>query len=1430
MEPAKKIRTEFIQGPYLKLQEFCDMDQLYKLLDNWSKSSGMSAVIVDTEGNRTSDSFGMTDFCRMIHASENGRARCEATWKSNKEGIYVCPVGFCDFSIPIVLPDGQVLGKVLAGQALSISQNEDEIMKTTTQLGIDKAVVKDILAHVHKKTETEMEGAYELLKEMLNFFIEKSYSIWKTNNELKTAPAKKDRVLSQITQIMYSYNLTVDLETQTYSLITGTGMERTVAEYKRHSHQSELNAFQNSIIHPAYVSRFNALLDFESARNNPLENGYRGTLEYPVLYPGDDEYEWHEINVFIDTEEDGTRVANILGRDITEAHNAQEKREKELRAAAAKNQILSELTKMLYSYNLTLNLRTGKYSMIIGTGMTQFMEIFKSTDDYTTAYNQKILYLDPENVAQFAALASLEALRARSSANGFIGNLEYGAITDYGEEWHEINVFISTDEAGEPIANILGRDITDIHKRQEQREIQQKAAMARDQLLSGVTKMLYGYNLTVNLETWKYSLITGTGMDKVLETMQQNDDYVLLYAKLSRNIAPEDQEKLEKLIGIHALREKMNATGFAGTLSCRVISGGASEWHEVNLFMGTNEDGVTVANILGRDITEAHEQQEAKERELRASAAKDQILSDITKTLYSYNATVNLNTGKYSLIVGTGMEEIIRHFSRTDDYETACGYLLEKALPEYPEEMNRRFSLKALREQQNLRGHIGQIEYAAVTENGVGWYEVNAFMGVDESGTPTANILGRDITETHQAQERRENELKAVAAKDQILSDITKTLYSYNLTLNLISGKYSLIVGTGMEDFVKIFESTDDYETAYQKKIQYVTDEYIETFGKFSSLSSLRERKNETGYIGNLEYSAKTEKGIEWHEINIFLGTDEKGDPIANILGRDITEAHEQQEIKERELRASTARDQLLSGITKMLYSYNMTVNVNTGRYTLITGTGLDDTVARMESTDQYEDIYQSFLRAVDPEYRQRGVELLSLDSYRGKQDKTGYLDTEEFPMHYSDRLEWHEINVFAGYDENGESIINILGRDVTEAHDKADTKAQLEIANAANAAKSAFLFNMSHDIRTPMNAIIGFTELLEKHLDDKELSRSYIKKIQTSNDFLLSLINNVLEMARIESGKTILDETYWNAYTFNDSLYSLFDSQMKEKGIEFTRYTKVEHPEVICDETKLREIFLNILSNALKYTPSGGKVSMRLTEIPSDRPGYALYKTEIEDTGIGMSEEFIPHLFEEFTRERSSTESRVNGTGLGMPIVKKLVDLMQGTIEVESQIGKGTKFTVVLPHRIASGKDAERLADKAFEYEAGRFKGKRVLLAEDNELNAEIAITILEEAGFEVEHAIDGVICVNMLEKADAGYYDLILMDIQMPNMDGYKATQTIRKFADSEKAGITIIAMTANAFEEDKGNAYKAGMNGHIAKPIKVDVLMSVLDEILK
>ncbi|MCI8479033.1 MAG: response regulator [Oscillospiraceae bacterium] len=389
------------------------------------------------------------------------------------------------------------------------------------------------------------------------------------------------------------------------------------------------------------------------------------------------------------------------------------------------------------------------------------------------------------------------------------------------------------------------------------------------------------------------------------------------------------------------------------------------------------------------------------------------------------------------------------------------------------------------------------------------------------------------------------------------------------------------------------------------------------------------------------------------------------------------------------------------------------------------------------------------------------------------------------------------------------------------------ETQKALVKAEAASKAKTEFLFNMSHDIRTPMNAITGFLRLLNQHQEDSVKRREYIRKIGDASEFLLSILNNVLEMSKIEGGKAVLNETVWSAEQMRDSVYSLFATQMQEKKITFEITVDVQHPFVWCDITKIQEIYLNLLSNAYKYTLSGGKVSMRLTELSSHQEKYALFQTEIEDSGIGIAEAFMPHLFEEFSREQNTTHSKIAGTGLGMPIVKRLTELMGGTVAVKSEVGKGTRITIIIPHRIAHEPDI--YCDKAEDTALAAFSGKRILLAEDNELNAEIAMELLGEMGLEVAWAQDGDICVDMVEQAETGYYDLILMDIQMPNMNGYQAAEAIRKLDNLAKASIPIVAMTANAFEEDKKNAYAAGMDAHLAKPIDSSKLMETLTEIL-
>ena len=385
------------------------------------------------------------------------------------------------------------------------------------------------------------------------------------------------------------------------------------------------------------------------------------------------------------------------------------------------------------------------------------------------------------------------------------------------------------------------------------------------------------------------------------------------------------------------------------------------------------------------------------------------------------------------------------------------------------------------------------------------------------------------------------------------------------------------------------------------------------------------------------------------------------------------------------------------------------------------------------------------------------------------------------------------------------------------------------EQARNANEAKTRFLFNMSHDIRTPMNAIIGFSDLLEKNLDDRVKAKGYLKKIQSSSNLLLTIINQVLEMARIESGKAVLTLEPCNLSALFHSVNLVFEEDVKKKGIHFYVKTNVEHKYAYCDQTKLQEIYLNIVSNAIKYTPQDHAITINIQEVPSMQENFARYIFICEDTGYGMSEDFVPHIFEEFSREHTTTENKIIGTGLGLSIVKSMIDLMGGTIQVESHEGKGTKFTVDVSLEIASSEDVNETEDVSNEININERNHKRILLAEDNDLNAEIACEILKSEGYLVEHASHGQQCVEMLQEAEDGYYDLILMDIQMPFMDGYEACKEIRKMKDTQKANIPIIAMTANAFEEDKQMAIKAGMNDHVPKPMDMRVLSPVLQKFL-
>lgn len=579
------------------------------------------------------------------------------------------------------------------------------------------------------------------------------------------------------------------------------------------------------------------------------------------------------------------------------------------------------------------------------------------------------------------------------------------------------------------------------------------------------------------------------------------------------------------------------------------------------------------------------------------------------------------------------------------------------------------------------------------------------------------------------------------------------------------------------------------------------------------------------------DYEAKTISGKgTWLRRSISMIQNKDGDVIAYTKVKDISDLIAQQKREDAYLRAlATEYDSIaIIGFGKVKDSDKVQVH---SRLTGTMASLIDEETANELNYSKKLDLMIRFVHPDDREQfhsntrRERIIE--SFD-----ENKTHVVDFRILKKDGS--YLYYQLCFVALRDEDGKPVGMIAGMRSIDDEIKKELGVRQELekakiaAEAANEAKSTFLFNMSHDIRTPMNAIIGFTDIAEKNIDNKARVIESLGKVRLSSSHLLQLVNDVLDMSRIEAGTVKIEEEPVFIDTTKDNLFSLLNGSAEAKSITFTSDIddSITHHWIYADRLHVMRVLTNVISNSIKYTNPGGKIRLHAEELPCEKEGYARLLYTISDTGIGMSEEFLSHVFEPFSRAESATKSGVVGTGLGMSITKSLVELMGGTIAIESRLGVGTTVRIEFTNRIA---EPVAPVSTAQEEQSINLEGKKILLVEDNELNREIATMILEDKGIIIDTAEDGDIAVEKMRNATEGQYDLILMDVQMPRMNGYDATKAIRALPSSYASGIPIIAMTANAFEEDRHNAFVAGMNGHVAKPIDVPVLLKTISSIL-
>ncbi len=1115
---------------------------------------------------------------------------------------------------------------------------------------------------------------------------------------------------------------------------------------------------------------------------------------------------------------DGEANAVVLGfADKDEEIRAQFKAEIERRRNNEIIEILASEYTSVYYIDLTTDGLT-PYTMNEELE-SEFGQIFRSGIKYSDAFNMYVdtLVYDEDKPAMLTAGSIKNILGELKTKKTFITT--YRSENGGDPHYCEMKFVKVGDVHGEPKEVALG--FADKHE-EIRSEMERKAEDDRNseiiEILASEYSSVYYIDLTTDeLTPYTMNEETENQFGVLFKNMTYSDAYRMYVDKL---IVAEDKPMMLKAGSVgNIMKELRHKKTFITTY--RSDNNGDPHYCEMKFVKVGTEDGTPKAVALG--FADKNDELRTRIEQDTARKRNTEII-EILASEYTSVYYIDLTTDE------------LDPYTMNEETESEFGQIFRSGI-KYSDAFKLYVDTLVYADDKPMMLKAGSI-YNILTElsdkktflttyrsdnNGDPHYCEMKFVKVGDDENPQAVALGfsdknDEIRSAMLETQEREKNFEII--------DILASEYSSVYYIDLNTDELTTYT---MNDQTKEF-----FEDAFGKGITY-----SEAFGMYVANAVAPESRADmlkAGAIENIRRSLRSQKTFittylnnnnEYSEMKFVKVGDEMAKPQAVALGFSVVDEAYRKELLNKQ------RDEFINGLAD---DYEAVFHVD-GYNEVIEAVRMTDSYKRRNPSLENEMNYFTYVESVAanivPEDKQAFIDALSPENIHSEFAK-GDAFFHNYRIIKNNDITYYQLKVIhtGDWTVDHNFLIGVHNMDeltkAQVAQEEILEGARIE-AESANRAKSTFLFNMSHDIRTPMNAIIGFNNMALKHLDNKEKLLDCLEKVNVSSHHLLSIINDVLDMARIESGKVTIEEDKVYITDAAASLAEIVRQSVKDKEITFiTDYSAVKHNCVFADELRVNRVLMNIANNAIKYTNAGGTVKCIIAETESDRPGYASYDFIVEDTGIGMSEEFLEHIFEAFTRESTSTITGIQGTGLGMAITKELVELMKGTINIESKLGKGTKVTIHFEFRIADNENVSTESEAALD--TSILKGKRILLVEDNELNREIAREILEELEITVEEAEDGTIavekCVNAITAGDASkLYDLILMDIQMPIMDGYKATQQIRDYKSDYAKSVPIIAMTANAFAEDKKKAFEAGMNAHLAKPININDLTRTL-----